>query len=199
MRSYGPYPGPFAHPYPGPAQPYPEPRAPRDGFAAGSGRMPRTALAAGVLSLVGVIPLALLTGAAVMFGGLWGDAAVEWWLYLLPVIPLLELWGAIWLLSRRGWRLPALSLVPGVGMFVVMLGAQLTHRDGLGLGWYVLALVVPLFALALTPAPSVRRWIARRPRGRQPSRLVGQSPDQDEPNIVRTPEESAVEAGADRA
>lgn len=190
MRSYGPYPGPFAHPYPGPAQPYPEPRAPRGGFGVGTGRMPRIALAAGVLGIVGVVPLALLTVAAVTFGGLWGDDAVEWWLYLLPVIPLLELWGAILLLNRRSWRLPALSFVPGVGMFAVMLGAQLTDRDGLGLGWYVLTLVVPLLALALTPAPSVRRWIARGPRGPH---------DRYEPNIVRGPEESAVEAGADRA
>ena len=198
MRSYGPYPGPFAHPYPGPAQAYPEPRVPRAGLGGGNGRRPRTALVAGVLGLVSVVPLTLLTVAAVIFGGLWGDAAVEWWLYLLPVIPLLELCGAICLLGRRGWRLPALSFVPGAGLFVVMLGAQLTHRDGLGLGWYVLVLVVPLLALALTPAPSVRRWIARRPPGRK-ARPARESQDQDEPNIVRAPEESAVEAGADRA
>jgi hypothetical protein len=174
-RSFGgPYPGPYAHPYPGPARPYPELRARRGGFADEDERMPRTALAAGVLGIVGIAPLAPLTVAAVMFGGLWGDASVEWWLYFLPAFPVLELWGAIWLLGRRGWRFPALSLLPGVGMFAVMVGALLTHRDGLGVGWYALALVVPVVALALTLTPSVRGWIAlRRPK------------EQGAPNIAR--------------
>jgi hypothetical protein len=167
MRSLGPYPGPYAYPYPGPTRPYPELREPRGRFSAEPGRIPRTALAAGVLGIVGVAPLVPLTVAAVMFGGLWGDADVEWWLYLLPAAPVLELWGAIWLLGRRGWRFPALSFLPGTGIFATMVAGKLTHQDGLGLGWYMLALVFPLIALVLTPLPPVRRWIRTRPRVRK--------------------------------
>lgn len=166
----GPYPGPYAYPYPGPTHPYPELRGPRNRDSTAAGRMPRTALAAGVLGIVGVAPLVPLTVAAVMFGGLWGDAGVEWWLYLLPLAPVLELWGSIWLLGRRGWRFPALSFLPGTGIFAIMLAGQLTHQDGLRLGWYVLALAFPLVALVLTPMPAVRRWMRTRPRvGKAPA------------------------------
>jgi hypothetical protein len=127
-------------------------------------RMPGAALAAGLLGVVGVAPLVPLTIAAVMFGGFWGDATVEWYDYLLPVAPVLELWGAIWLLGRRGWRFPALTFLPGTAIFGIMVAAQLTHKEGLALGWYVLALALPLFALVLTPARSVRRWTRTRPR-----------------------------------
>ena len=122
---------------------------------------------AGVLGIAGVAPLAPLTIAAVMFGGLWGDADVEWWLYVLPLAPVLELWGAIWLLGRRSWRFPALSFVPASAIFAIMVAARLAHQDGLGLGWFSLALVLPLIALILTPMPSVRRWIRTRPRVRK--------------------------------
>ena len=168
VRSFGgPYPGPYAYPYPGPTRPYPELPASRGGTSGAATRMPRTALAAGVIGIVGVAPLVPLSVAAIMFGGLWGDSHVEWWLYLLPIAPVLELWGAIWLLGRRGWRFPVLSFLPGTAIFGIMLAARPMHEQGLGLGWYVLALVLPLVALVLTPMPSVRQWIRNRPRVRK--------------------------------
>jgi hypothetical protein len=62
VRSFGgPYPGPYAYPYPGPTRPCPELPEPRGGASAAATPMPRTALAAGVIGIVGVAPLVPLS------------------------------------------------------------------------------------------------------------------------------------------
>ena len=67
------YPRPYAYDYPGPNRPFPESRrrGPRP-------RIPALALLGGAFGLAGVLPLALLVGAAVALGGLWGDDQVNW-------------------------------------------------------------------------------------------------------------------------
>lgn len=164
MRSFGgPYPGPYAYPYPGPTRPYPELPEARGGVA--SARMPRAALAAGVVGILGVFPLVFLSVVVLVLGR--GVTTVEWWLYLLPVAPALEFAGAVWLLARRGWLLPVLSFVPAAGIFLALLVSRLLGDGDLGLGWYVPGFCLPLVALALTPLPSVRAWVRTRPRVRR--------------------------------
>jgi hypothetical protein len=159
----GPYPGPYAYPYAGPARPFPELRR-RPGAAAVPRRAPTLALVAGVLGIAGALPLALLIGNAVALGGLWADTRVEWWLYPLLAAPILQLWGAIALLSGRSWLLLVLTCLPGTALFGYLVFVLAVDGSGRGLGWYSLALGAPLPALLASMLPPVRHWVATRRR-----------------------------------
>src|SRR3712207_6511481 len=74
--------------------------------------MPPLALTAGVLGLVGALPTLFLAVIAVALGGLSADAGPDPWTYLLLLAPVLQVWGALWLLVRRGWLLLVLAVVP---------------------------------------------------------------------------------------
>jgi hypothetical protein len=124
--------------------------------------MPRTALVAGALGIAGTLPIALLVGAAVALGGLWGDTGVEWWLYPLLAAPLLQLWGAIELLIGRSWWLLVVTCLPGAGLLAYLVYHEVVR--GQGLGWYTPALGAPVLAMLLAALPVVRRWIASRRR-----------------------------------
>lgn len=124
--------------------------------------MPGTALVAGALGIAGTLPLALLVGAAVALGGLWGDTGVEWWLYPLLAAPLLQLWGAIELLIGRSWWRLVLTSLPGAALMAYLVYNEVVRDQGLG--WYTPALGAPLLAMLLAALPVVRRWIASRQR-----------------------------------
>ncbi|MGZ4541159.1 MAG: hypothetical protein ACXVX8_00065 [Blastococcus sp.] len=157
----GPYPGPYAFPYAGPDRPFPEVRRPRPVVDAPR-PAPLPAVVAGVLGIAGALPLALLVGNAVALGGLWDNTGVQWWLYPLLVAPVAQLWGAIALLRGRSWLVLALSCLPGTVFFIYLVYLLAADGSGHGLGWYSLALGVPLLALLLTLLPPVRRWVTGR-------------------------------------
>lgn len=159
----GPYPGPYAYPYAGPNRPYPELRR-RPGAAAVPRPATKLALLAGVLGIAGALPLALLVGNAVALGGLWADTGVEWWLYPLLAAPILQLWGAIALLSGRSWLLLVLTCLPGTALFGYLVYVLAVDGSGRGLGWYSFALAAPVPAMLLAMLPSVRHWVAARRR-----------------------------------
>jgi hypothetical protein len=154
------YPGPYAYDYPGPDRPFPETR-PRRGLRQ---RIPAMVLVGGAFGVAGVLPLALLVGAAVALGGLWGDNHVDWWLYPLLAAPALELWGAIWLLTRRSWWLLAVTSLPGVALFGYLVYEWFGGRPDVGLGWYTLGLAGPVIACLCALAPSTRWWVESRRR-----------------------------------
>ena len=153
------YPGPYAYDYPGPSRPFPEPR--RRGLRP---RIPALVLVGGAFGVAGVLPLALLVGAAVALGGLWGDDHVDWWLYPMLAAPALELWGAIWLLTRRSWWLLALTSVPGAVLFGYLVYEWFGGRADVGLGWYTLGMAGPVIAFGCAVSPSVRWWVDSRRR-----------------------------------
>jgi hypothetical protein len=163
----GPYPGPYAFPYPGPDRPFPEQTRRPDSESTAPPRPPVAAVLAGVLGIAGTLPLALLVGSAVALGGLEGETGVSWWLYPLLVAPILQLWGAIALLTGRSWLVQVLACLPGTALFgYLMYTTFLATGDSstAGLGWYTLALAAPLPALLLAASPPVRRWVAVRRR-----------------------------------
>ena len=158
----GAFSGRYAQNYPGPTRPFPEGRQ----LPARRPRTPLAALVGGAFGVAGVLPLALLVGAAVALGGLWGDNHVDWWLYPMLLAPVLELWGAIWLLTRRSWWLLAVTSLPGVGLFGYLVYEWVTGRPDGGLGWYTLGLAGPVIALCCAGTPSVRQWVHGRRAGR---------------------------------
>jgi hypothetical protein len=121
-------------------------------------------VAAGTFAIAGALPLALLVGSAVALGGLSGDQGVDWWLYPLLLAPILQLGGAIALLTGRSWRLLALACLPATAFFGYLLYQLAAEGPGRGLGWYSFALGAPLLALLLVLPPSPRRWVAARRR-----------------------------------
>jgi hypothetical protein len=78
----------------------------------------------------------------VAIGGLSGDQGVDWWLYPLLLAPILQLGGAIALLTGRSWRPLALACLPATAFF----------------GYLLYQLGAPLLALLLVLPPSPRRW-----------------------------------------
>lgn len=157
-----PYTGPYSQGYMGPDRPFPESRRRPPGTRAPARPMPNAALAAGALGIAGTLPLALLVGAAVALGGLWGDTGVEWWLYPLLAAPLLQLWGAIELLIGRSWWLLVVTCLPGAALFLYLVVEQVVHAQGMG--WYTPALGAPVLAMLLAGLPAVRLWVTSRRR-----------------------------------
>lgn len=160
----GPYPGPYAYNYAGPIRPYPELLRSRPARRNRAQPIPRPAVAAGTFAIAGALPLALLVGSAVALGGLEGDRGVEWWLYPLLLAPVLQLWGAVALLTGRSWRLLALTCLPATVFFGYLMYLLVADGPDRGLGWYSFALGAPLVALVLVVLPSPRRWVDARRR-----------------------------------
>jgi peptidoglycan/LPS O-acetylase OafA/YrhL len=125
--------------------------------------MPGLALAAGIIGIVGAVPLMFVAVLAVALGGLSADTGPDPWTYLLILAPLLEVFGAVWLLARRSWLPLVLALVPTVVLTVAVI-VTAAGQDSEGLGWPLLLVAGPAVAAALALAPSVRRWTAGRPR-----------------------------------
>jgi hypothetical protein len=125
---------------------------------------PRLAVAAGTLAIAGALPLALLVGDAVALGGLFDGSGVDWWLYPLLVAPILQLGGAIALLTGRSWQLLALACLPATAFFGYLMYLLAADAPGHGLGGYSFALGAPLLALVLLLLPSPRQWVAARRR-----------------------------------
>ncbi|MGK5111929.1 MULTISPECIES: hypothetical protein [unclassified Geodermatophilus] len=125
-------------------------------------RMPGAALAAGIVGIVGAMPAAFVAVLAVTLGGLDADTGPDPWTYLLVVAPVLQLFGALWLLARRGWLPLVLAVLPVAVLTGAVIWAAADQDTG-GAGWPLLLLAGPLVAAGLALAPSVRRWIAGRP------------------------------------
>src|SRR3712207_3592114 len=69
-------------------------------------RMPGTAIAAAAVGALGVLPLALVTVLPFLLGGVQSDDVRDWWVYALLLLPVLQVFGVVWLVSRRGrWPL----------------------------------------------------------------------------------------------
>jgi hypothetical protein len=144
--------------------PTPTARRPAPDVPPSDPHMPGLALAAGILGLVGALPPAFVAVLAVALGGLVADTGPDPWTYLLVVAPVVQLWGALWLLVRRGWLLLVLSVIPvAVLTGAVIWAAEQAEASG-GSGWPLLLLVFPVAAAALAVTPRVRRWTAGRPR-----------------------------------
>ena len=120
--------------------------------------MPGYALAAGVLGLVGVLPAGFGALAAIALGGVSSDGSVDPWSWVWSILPALQLWGALWLLFRRGWLPLVLTSAPGL-LIGLVVAAPLA--------------LASLAAMILASSGVVRRWIADRP-GR--TRVAGGGP-----------------------
>ncbi len=127
-------------------------------------RIPPLGLVAVVLGIIGALPPAFLAVMAVALGGLTADAGPDPWTYLLLLAPVLQVWGALWLLARRGWLLLVLAVVP-VAVLTAAVVWSATVTEGAGSpGWPLLLLVAPVLAAVLSATPRVRRWVTGRPR-----------------------------------
>ena len=126
--------------------------------------MPPVAALAALFAIVGAPPTVMVVISAVTQRSAGRAGAVEWWLYLLLAVPLLEVWGAWWLLTGRGWRLLVLACVPGAALFAYVVWARLAGPVDLRPGWMAFGLVSPLLALVLGVLPATRRWVATRRR-----------------------------------
>ena len=126
--------------------------------------MPPLALVAGVLGLVGALPPAFLAVIAVALGGLSADAGPDPWAYLLLAAPLVQVFGAVWLLARRSWLLLVLAVVPVAVLAGAVVWAATGTEDAGNPGLPLLLLVAPVLAAVLAATPRVRRWVAGRPR-----------------------------------
>ncbi|WP_166487424.1 hypothetical protein [Geodermatophilus obscurus] len=127
-------------------------------------RMPPLALVAGVLGLVGALPPAFLAVIAVALGGLSADAGPDPWAYLLLAAPLVQVFGAVWLLARRSWLLLVLAVVPVAVLAGAVVWAATGTEDAGNPALPLLLLVAPVLAAVLAATPRVRRWVAARPR-----------------------------------
>jgi hypothetical protein len=127
------------------------PHPPRPVHAAD--HVPATAVAAGVLGLVGVAPYGLLLWVVSALSGQVGFGVL-----LMVVLPAAQLAGAILLLCRHSWLPLALSCLPGSVLFLVVLAAA-PYGPSARLGYLLAA--CPL-AAGLTALPAVRRWVTAR-------------------------------------
>ena len=159
-----PYPGPYAFPYAGQMRPYPEPLPRRRPEPARPPRISSSAAAAGLLALAGVPPLVVAVISAVAHRSSGGDAGIDWWLYLLLLVPLLQAYGAWWLLTGRG-RLPlVLGCLPGAALFCYVVWARFGGPADLRPGWMSFALICPVLAIVLALLPSTGKWVTARKR-----------------------------------
>jgi hypothetical protein len=115
--------------------------------------LPATAVAAGVLGLVGVAPLGLLAWVVSALSEQVGPGLV-----LALALPAAQLAGAVLLLCRRSWLPLVLACLPGSVVLLVLLAAAL---DGPVARVAYLLVACPL-AAALAASPAVRRWVAAR-------------------------------------
>ena len=126
--------------------------------------MPPLALVAAVLGIVGAVPTGFLAVVAVALGGLSADTGPDPWTYLLLVAPVLQVWGALWLLARRGWLLLVIAVVPVAVLTGAVVWTATGTEEAGNPAWPLLLLVAPVAAAVLAATPRVRRWVAGRPR-----------------------------------
>jgi hypothetical protein len=115
--------------------------------------VPATAVAAGVLGLLGVAPLGLLVWVVSALSEQVGPGLV-----LVLAVTAAQLAGAILLLCRRSWLPLVLACLPGSVLLLVVLAAA-PYGSSARLGYLLVA--CPL-AAALAALPGVRRWVAAR-------------------------------------
>jgi hypothetical protein len=123
--------------------------------------MPVAAVAAGVLGLLGVLPVgyAVLIWIAV---DAWSNSGVRWLLCVLFAVPLLQLCGAVLLLARRGRAL--LVAACALGTLPLLLVAPAVLSGGGARWWaFVVLLLCPPLAFGLAMTEPVRRWLSTRP------------------------------------
>ncbi|MGY1689633.1 hypothetical protein [Geodermatophilus sp. SYSU D01105] len=126
-------------------------------------RTPGLALAAGVLGILGAVPLLFVAVFAVALGGLSADSGPDPWTYLLLLAPVVQLAGALWLLLRRGWLPLVLSVLP-VAVLTGAVVVAATREDAGSPAWPLMLVALPVLAAALALTPRVRRWTAGRSR-----------------------------------
>ncbi|MGY1793777.1 hypothetical protein ACI796_07290 [Geodermatophilus sp. SYSU D00525] len=126
-------------------------------------RMPGTAIAAAAVGALGVLPLALVTVLPFVLGGVQSDDVRDWWVYALLLLPVIQLFGVVWLVSRRGrWPL-LLGAVASLGFALLVVATAVAVGEDVGVAPFVVA-VCPLVAAGLALSPRVSAWLAGRRR-----------------------------------
>jgi hypothetical protein len=127
-------------------------------------RIPGAALAAAVLSAVGVLPLAGVAMLVVVLGGLEADDGHrDWWALLLVVPALVQLVATVVLVLRRGrWPL-VLGAVLALAAAVLIVRTAASVDQAVGAGPFILVLF-PVLAAGIAYSPPVSRWLAGRRR-----------------------------------
>ncbi|MGY1830305.1 hypothetical protein ACI8AA_07730 [Geodermatophilus sp. SYSU D01180] len=126
-------------------------------------RMPGTAIAAAAVGALGVLPLALVTVLPFVLGGVQSDDVRDWWVYALLLLPVVQLFGVVWLVSRRGrWPL-LLGAVGSVVFALLVMATAAAVGEDVGVAPVVVA-VCPLVAAGLALSPRVTAWLAGRRR-----------------------------------
>jgi hypothetical protein len=122
-------------------------------------RVPRAAVAAGVLGLVGVLPLTTSAQFVVDVAGEDGDPGPA---AVLLLVPALQVVGAVLLLYRRSWSVLAVASAAAALLFAFLF---VVSPNTLGaLVDPLLRLALPAATLALTLGGPVRHWVAARTR-----------------------------------
>ena len=127
-------------------------------------RMPPPAVLAAALGFIGAFPTGFLAVIAVALGGLTADAGPDPWAYLLVLVPLVQVWAAIWLLARRGWLPMVIAVVPVAILAGVVVWTAARTEDAGNSALPLLLLLAPVVAAVLAATPRVRRWVGGRPR-----------------------------------
>lgn len=122
--------------------------------------MPGLAVAAGVLGIVGVLPLAYVVLWVIAFSRLDGSLGpIDW---VLVSTPVLELVGAVLLLCRRSWSFLAVACLPPIALLCFFL--LVSASSLVGLLWPLACLVLPGLTLCFTLNRGVRDWVGDRTR-----------------------------------
>lgn len=122
------------------------------------------ALIAGALGILGALPTLFFAVIAAALGGVAADTGPDPWTYLLIAAPLVQVFGATWLLARRSWLVLVLSVVPVAVLAGAVAWAAAGNEDAGNPALPLLLLLVPVLAAVLATTPRVRRWVAGRPR-----------------------------------
>ena len=122
-------------------------------------RLPGTAIAAAAIGALGVLPLALVTVLPFLLGGVQSDNVRDWWVYALLLLPVLQVFGVVWLVTRRGrWPLVA-GAVASLAFALLVIGTAVSVGADVGATPVVVA-VCPLIAAGLALSPRVTAWLA---------------------------------------
>ncbi len=131
---------------------------------------PALAVSAGVLDLLGALGVGGLALLFIVLGGFADTDTVEWWIYPVLLGAVLQGWGAVRLLRRRGWGLLALGALPSLLVVLALVGLWREYHQAPSLPEFAAAASVLAGALALMPP--ARRWAgparARRSPGGAP-------------------------------
>ncbi|MGY1814110.1 hypothetical protein [Blastococcus sp. SYSU D00820] len=119
--------------------------------------MPWPVVASVGLSVVAVAVLLMLAFLLYALGGLSGDGVREPWVWVVMLCPLVQLFGTMWLVTRRGWVPMVVAVVPAA-LFAGLLYAN-AGEGGVG-AWPLMIVGFPLAAAVLAASPPSRRWLA---------------------------------------